>query len=82
MKDNEYYEIGGMKIPKVKYYKAENNNFVEKDKGRFYVVRKGELVFEPYWGKIQLGDIEAEEITEEEFNEALEKSKDGEEGYL
>lgn len=81
MAKKEYYEVDGIKLPKVVYYKAHNDNYVKKEKGSYYVVREGKLVFNQYWGQIQFGELDAVEITEEEFNEALEKSKNGVEGY-
>lgn len=81
MDNKNYYIYKGQKFKKKTYYKTSLGDYVVNDQGNWEVVREGELVFNQYWGQIQFGELDAVEITEEEFNDALEKSKNGVEGY-
>lgn len=80
MKEKFRY-VEGIKIPNYRYFKTKSNNYVTETPGGWFVIRKGELKFEMYFAGIKMAEIDATEITEEEFNEALQKSKDGVEGY-
>jgi hypothetical protein len=69
------------KKPRIKYYKAYDGSYFKHENALFYVIIDGELVKDDYYSQILIGELYADEISEEEFNDALQKSKDGVEGY-
>lgn len=80
--DEDFFDLGdGVIVPKVEYYKTESNNYVKNDGGAFYVIRKGKLKYDQYFLDILFSDILAERITREDFEDALDKSARGVEGY-
>lgn len=74
---DKFYEINGKKYPKVKYYKTDNGKRFIKQDGGYYMLKGGELVANDYYMGIGVGKCDVTEISEAEFNEAVEKSKAG-----
>lgn len=64
------------KYNKIQFFKTANEDYVMNDYEDFYLVQEGQLVFDPAYWKIHIGYIEAEEISKEEFDQALEASKE------
>ncbi|NLW42817.1 MAG: hypothetical protein GXY89_06765 [Tissierellia bacterium] len=77
----EAIEAKKPKKPRIKYYKAYDGSYFKHENALFYVIIDGELVKDDYYSQILIGELYADEISEEEFNNALQKSKDGIEGY-
>lgn len=56
------------------FYCPDYKAYVVCDKGMFYKIEGGKLVFSDFYSKILIGDIYYEDITEEEFNAQLSES--------
>lgn len=83
MKDKQRYDKAMEFAMKKRYfYLPDDNRYAMKEGGRYYWVNKGKVEFHQSYIDIIHGDIYAKEISEEEFNDAVEKSKNREEGYL
>ena len=70
--ETNYYS----KYNKIQFFKTANGAYVMNNYEDFYLVQEGQLVFAPAYWKIHIGYIEAEEISKEEFDQALKASKD------
>lgn len=67
------------KYHRIQFFKTANGAYVMNNYEDFYLVQEGQLVFAPAYWKIHIGYIEAEEISKEEFDQALEASKENKE---
>lgn len=63
------------------YYLPDDNRYAKEEGGFYYWIDEGKVEFHQTYIDIVFGDIYAKEISEEEFNEALEKSKKKVKGY-
>lgn len=62
------------------YYLPDDNRYAKIDGGYFWI-NKGKVEQHQPYIDIDFGDIYAKEISEEEFNKALENSKNKVKGY-
>lgn len=68
-------------IEKRFYYLPDDNRYAKKEGGFYYWIDEGKVEFHQNYIDIVFGDIYAIEISEEDFNEALEKSRKKVKGY-
>lgn len=63
------------------YYLPDDNRYAKEKGGFYYWIDEGKVEFHQNYIDILFGDIYAIEISEEDFNEALEKSRKKVKGY-
>lgn len=63
------------------YYLPDDNRYAKEKGGFYYWIDEGKVEFHQNYIDIVFGDIYAIEISEEDFNEALEKSRKKVKGY-
>lgn len=63
------------------YYLPDDNRYAKEKDGFYYWIDEGKVEFHQTYIDIVFGDIYAIEISEEDFNEALEKSRKKVRGY-
>lgn len=63
------------------YYLPDDNRYAKKEGGIYYWINDGKVEQHQTYIDIVFGDIYAIEISEEDFNEALEKSRKKVKGY-
>lgn len=63
------------------YYLPDDNRYAKKKGGIYYWIDEGKVEQHQNYIDIVFGDIYAKEISEEEFNKALENSKNKVKGY-
>lgn len=73
MKDSK--DIKSYDVVKKFYYLPDDNRYAKKEGGFYYWIDEGKVEFHQNYIDIDFGDIYAIEISEEDFNEALEKSR-------
>lgn len=83
MKDSK--DIKSYDVVKKFYYLPDDNRYAKKEGGFYYWIDEGKVEFHQNYIDIVFGDIYAIEISEEDFeedfNEALEKSRKKVKGY-
>ena len=79
MKDSK--DIKSYDVVKKFYYLPDDNRYAKKEGGFYYWIDEGKVEFHQNYIDIDFGDIYAIEISEEDFNEALEKSRKKVKGY-
>lgn len=79
MKDSK--DIKSYDVAEKFYYLPDDNRYAKEKGGFYYWIDEGKVEFHQNYIDIVFGDIYSIEISEEEFYEALEKSKKKVKGY-
>lgn len=79
MKDSK--DIKSYDVAEKFYYLPDDNRYAKEKGGFYYWIDEGKVEFHQNYIDIVFGDIYAIEISEEDFNEALEKSRKKVKGY-
>lgn len=79
MKDSK--DIKSYDVAEKFYYLPDDNRYAKEKGGFYYWIDEGKVEFHQNYIDIVFGDIYSIEISEEEFYEALEKSRKKVKGY-